>query len=316
MESRQLRYFAAIYEHGSVSGAAQTERVAASAVSHHLANLEAELGKTLFERKPRGMRPTAAGERLYVHARSILDAMQSAVSDLGSDPEEIAGEVSVGMAHSAIRAIGVDMMRRVLTDHPKLRLSMSESLSGSTLQQLMASEVDLALVYNPPSDPTLKTVPVLEEKMVCLGLPEIVGDTAEPIRVEELFDLPLILLRQGLSARALMNDQALLKRLEVHARIQINSISAIAGCLVEGLGCVIGTKLFMEQHVTSGNLVARPIIEPELSRTLCVCELSSRPATFAIEAVRKLAVDLVVAQVRSGRWDASVRSCQTRASSY
>ncbi len=64
MDSRQLRYFAAIYDHGTLSSAAEHLRVAISALSHHLANLERELSAPLFVRKPRGMQPTAAGERL------------------------------------------------------------------------------------------------------------------------------------------------------------------------------------------------------------------------------------------------------------
>ena len=55
--------------------AAVRERVAVSALSRHLANLEAELGTPLFERLPRGVRPTASGARLYDHARTILRSM-------------------------------------------------------------------------------------------------------------------------------------------------------------------------------------------------------------------------------------------------
>jgi len=43
-------------------------------------------------------------------------------------------------------------MRAVLAKYPNLKLSLTESLSGATLLHLMASEVDLALVYNPPSE--------------------------------------------------------------------------------------------------------------------------------------------------------------------
>ncbi len=57
------------------------------------------------------------------------------------------------MAYSAVKAIGVRLMQRVLADFPKLKISLSESHSGSTLLQLLASEVDLAMVYNPPQEP-------------------------------------------------------------------------------------------------------------------------------------------------------------------
>jgi len=305
MNSKQLTYFTAIYETGSLTKASGQVRVAVSALSHHLANLEDELGTELFVRKPRGMLPTAAGNRLYDHAKSILRSISAAESDIRDAGREIAGDVSIGLAYSAVKAIGVTLFQRVVEDYPKLRLSLSESLSGSTLMHLMDSEVDLALVYNPPQDSGLRTQAVLEEKMVCVGRPEFLGETDEPIRFDEILELPLIILRHGLSARALMADTALLKRLEAKARFQMNSVYAIAGSLQAGLGCAIGTTLIMKEHLDSGVLAARPIVEPELSRTLFMCELADRPATFALETVRNLTINLALQATRDGIWDAT-----------
>lgn len=304
MDARQLRYFAAIYEHGTLSNAAQHARVAVSALSHHLSNLETELATRLFVRKPRGLQPTAAGERLYVHAKSILKAMSAAERDIREAGGEISGEVSVGMAYSAVKAIAVTLARTILTDYPNLRLSLTESLSGSTLLHLMNSEVDLALVYNPPPGPGLKATPVLEERMVCVGTRAIIGDTDDPISFDELLGLPLILLRQGLSARAIVDDVSLLKRLEARAKLQMNSVHAIGGSLIAGLGCVIGTKLFMQDQLQSGALHFRPIVEPEMSRILYMCEMAGRPATFALETVREVILALVDDAVGSGQWEA------------
>ena len=91
MDSRQLRYFIAVYEQRNLSRAADQANVAQSALSHHIANLEAEFATPLFERKPRGMEPTAAGERLYEHARIILRAMAAAEREIREGGSEIAG---------------------------------------------------------------------------------------------------------------------------------------------------------------------------------------------------------------------------------
>lgn len=305
MDSRQLRYFTAIHEEGSLARAAEREHVAISALSRHLANLEAELGTQLCIREHRGMRPTAAGLRLYEHARNILRAMSAAETDLRDEGREVAGDVAIGMAYSAVKAIGVTLMQRVLADYPLVRLSLSESLSGSTLLHLLASEVDLALVYNPPPDPRLRTQAVLQEEMVLLGRPDIVGG-AGPISFDEMLELPLIILRQGLSARALLDDASMRKRLEERARLQMNSVSATAGSLLAGIGCAIGTQLFMQEHLAEGSLVARPIVAPELVRTLYICEMTDRPPTFALETVRQLCINLTLDAVASGRWDAKV----------
>lgn len=312
MDSRQLRYFAAIYEQKSIAQASETLHVASSALSHHLSNLESELAVRLFVRKPRGMWPTAAGERLYEHARTILRALAAAEQDVRGEGGEVSGDVSVGMAYSAVKAIGVTLMQRVLRDHPKLKLSLSESLSGATLVHLMASDVDLALVYNPPPDPKLRTTPIIEERMVCIGKPDIIGDTADAITFTELLELPIILLRQGLSARALLDDLTLLKKLEARARFQMNSVHAIAGSLSAGLGCIIGTHLFMRELLEDGTLHARPIVEPRLSRTLYLCELSERPSTFALETVRQLLIEMVLDCVARGDWDAEAVGARRR----
>src|SRR5712664_1618335 len=173
MDSRQLRYFIAVYEQRNLSRAADQANVAQSALSHHIANLEAEFTTALFERKPRGMEPTAAGERLYEHARIILRAMAEAEIKQGGGV--IAGDISIGMANSGVKAIGVPLMRAVLAKYPNLKLSLTESLSGATLLHLMASEVDLALVYNPPSEKDLIAEPVLEEQMFCVGTAKVIG---------------------------------------------------------------------------------------------------------------------------------------------
>lgn len=66
--------------------------------------------------------------------------------------------------------------------------------------------------------------------MVLLGRPDLLGGTG-PVPFEELLEFPLIILRQGLSARALLGDGSLRKQLERHARMQMNSVYAMTGSL-------------------------------------------------------------------------------------
>jgi len=306
LDTRQLHYFTSIYELGSLAQASAHLRIAASALSHHLAQMEARFGTPLFRRKPRGMEPTAAGHRLYGHARSILRAMAAAETDLSDAVGKISGPVAVGMSYSSVKAIGVGFITQVVRDFPKVQLALTESLSGAALPHLLASDVDMALVYNPPSDPIFESEPILEEKMVCVGHTDIIGDTDDPITFAELLELPIILLRQGVSARAIMDDVTLLKKIEAKAILQMNSVQAIAGSIEAGLGCVIGTRLFMQDQLERGTVRARPIISPVLSRTLYICHLAARPRTYALEAVRATLLNHVRAAVSSGAWEAQM----------
>ena len=182
--------------------------------------------------------PTAAGERLYEHARIILRAMAAAEREIREGASVIAGDISIGMANSGVKAIGVAADEaRCSPNIPKLKLSLTESLSGATLLHLMASEVDLALVYNPPSEKELIAEAVLEEQMFCVGTAKAGRQEQDADHVRGAERLPLILLLHGLSSRALLDDPVLLKRLEANAILHLNSITGMTGALVAGLGC-------------------------------------------------------------------------------
>jgi len=75
---RQIEYFVRVAEEGHVGRAAAKLRVAQPPLSRQIRALEDELGAVLFERTPRGMKLSSAGETFLTHARSILDAVESA----------------------------------------------------------------------------------------------------------------------------------------------------------------------------------------------------------------------------------------------
>lgn len=302
VDSRQLRYFSAVYEQRNLSRAANLSNVAQSALSHNLARLEAEFGLALFRRLPRGMQPTAAGERLYQHAKLILRAMTAAERDIKEASDRVSGEVVIGMAYSTVKAIGLQLMRSVLERYPGVRLSITESLSGTTLLHLLSAEVDLALVYNPPADAALALHPVLEERMVCVGKRAIIGDSDRPLTVEQFFGLPILLL--GHAGRAMLDNPSLLRRMEAAAKLRIQSVYAMQEALLAGLGCTLATRLYVREHLESGALHARPVVKPEISRTLHLCHLADRPATFLMEAMQRLTLSLIAREVASGAWDA------------
>lgn len=304
MDLRQLRYFLAIYEERSVSRAAAALNIAQSAMSLHVAKLEQELSAELFIRQPRGMIPTAAGERLSQHARSILRAFDAARDDIQQAGREVSGDISVGMGHSVMKTIGVAFMTRIVRDHPLVGLSISESLSFPTLTKVLRAEVDVAVIYNPPNDPQLLSTPILDEEMGCVGLPGLVGDTDAPIPFEEVLALPLVLLQQGVASRALLKDASLLKKLESRAVLQLNSVQGIAGAVTAGLGCAVATRTIMRDELSSGPLRYRPIVAPTLLRTLCLCRLANRPATFLTETVSQVLCALIDEAVADGTWPA------------
>ena len=303
MDIRQLQTFVAIYESGGISRAAERERTAPSVLSHHLANLEAQFPRPLFLRNPRGLLPTEYGQRLYAHAVQILRALQHAREDMYNMAGEISGQVAIGMAYTALQSIGRHLMRIVLEAHPGISLVLSETLSGSTISQLMDAHVDLALAYNPTQDARIKTTPLVEERMICIGKKHVIGDTTEPISVKTLLTLPFVLLRRGTMGRSVMDDPRLQKQFEQRARLQADNVNAVSLFVEEGHGCVIGTKSYLRRQIQSGEVSYRYIVKPTMLRTLHLCEHVDKPPSRAVELMRNLMLYLIASEVQSGNWE-------------
>src|SRR5688500_10991812 len=96
IDLRRLDVFREVAERGSFSGAALELGYTQSVVSHHVAQLERQLGVTLLERGKRPVRLTPAGERLYSHAGTILGAARTAEADLRAVAGLEAGTLRVG----------------------------------------------------------------------------------------------------------------------------------------------------------------------------------------------------------------------------
>ncbi len=100
MQYRHLYYFVKIVEAGSFSQAARTIHIAQPALSQQMGELEASLGIALLQRSARGIKATAAGQRLYEEASSILRRYENLPGLVRSSADDVQGLVSVGMPAS------------------------------------------------------------------------------------------------------------------------------------------------------------------------------------------------------------------------
>lgn len=305
MDTRQLKYFIEICRLKSLTYAADHCHVAASALSHHIANLETELGVALFQRKPRGMEPTASGLRLLSHARTILGAIDAATADLRDSQAEVSGEITVGMPNSVIRVIGASVMRTVLHDYPRVRLVLREGLSGATHSMLRSGTLDLALIFNPPAEAGTERQPLLTEELFCIGAPSVIGKDESAITFEEMARLPLMLLQSGVLARALVDKPGALARLEAAARIQLASVAATQAALIEGLGCTLAPKVLVPELLTTGHVIARPVVDPRPIRTLYLLTNTASEPTILREHMARLIRALIHAATAENRWPAA-----------
>jgi LysR family nitrogen assimilation transcriptional regulator len=299
---RQLRYFIAIADAGVLSRAAETLNIAQSALSHHVAALETDLGVKLLERRPRGIALTAAGRRLYEHASAVLSALGKAEEDVRTYNEAATGPVCIGLSHTALSMVALDVMKAVRKNSPGVHLTVVEALSPALVERVFSGTVDLALAYNPPRDARLDVELLQEEDLYLVGHPSLIGRSSSPIAFSAIPQRSVVGLTPMPASRAIIQTQVLRNQITPSETLEVDSLSALRMALEAGLGCAIRATVLAD--LAAEKYHARRIIDPPLTRSCALVSLADRPQTKAFLEVRKTMVEVVRSAVSAGRWPA------------
>jgi len=165
MDLRDLRYFAAIAEHGSMTAAAKALHVSQPTLTVAMQNLEEELKSQLLLRDRSGVTLTSTGEALLEHAREIfalLERAEQRVRGLESDDE---GTFVLGSNESLAAYFLPTFMARFLRDHPRIELLISNESSAAVRESVIERRVQFGLVVNPHPHPDLVIVDLFHDAM-------------------------------------------------------------------------------------------------------------------------------------------------------
>ncbi len=154
LKPRTLETFATVFDHGSVSVAAQVLNVSQPAVTRLVKTLEADLGLSLFRRTSRGVAPTPAAVLLRVRVRRILSEIRRADEDLAALADASLGVVHVGVLLAAASRLLPRAIARLQAMRPGVIVSVREGTNDQLLPALEAGELDLVVGRIPASFPS------------------------------------------------------------------------------------------------------------------------------------------------------------------
>jgi DNA-binding transcriptional LysR family regulator len=188
----RLRVLREVALHGSFSAAADALSYTQSAVSQQIATLEAEAGIALLERRPRGVRLTAAGEALVGHAEGIIARLDAAEAELSA----IAGLRGGRLRMASFPTAGATLMplaiARFRGGFPDVELTLAEGEPEEIAPRLQAGEFDLALLFE-FSDPSAALGPTTTSAGATDADQPADGPASERLTRVPLLDDPLYL---------------------------------------------------------------------------------------------------------------------------
>ena len=145
MEIRQIKYFVAVIDCGSLSSAARQVHVAQSALSKQMSALEDDLGVQLFHRSHNGVVASEAGKVFYEYAQGMLKHLGDARAAVSSSPDALSGSITVALPQSVATLLAMPLMRAVAARYPQVAFHLNEELTGNVMDQLLHGRIDLAL---------------------------------------------------------------------------------------------------------------------------------------------------------------------------
>jgi DNA-binding transcriptional LysR family regulator len=173
LKTRQLLLLVALAEEGNIHRAAQVLSMTQPAASKLLKDLEDVLEVPLFERLPRGMRPTWYGETMIRHARMALASLNQAHDELAALKTGHFGQVGIGAITSPGLALLPPAVALVKQEHPSLRISLDIETSPVLLERLEQGKLDIlvARLFAEHDKTNLRYEPLTEELVCAVARP-------------------------------------------------------------------------------------------------------------------------------------------------
>ncbi|ARM90059.1 LysR family transcriptional regulator protein [Rhizobium sp. CIAT894] len=237
---RQIQYFVAVAEQGSVTRAAQNLSISQSSVTEALKELETDLGVALFERHPRGLTITHNGHQFLRHATKILASVSDARTSFSGQQSALSGTLNIGVTSLVAGYVLSDLLARYRRACPGIEVSAIEDNGGYLEHLLVGGELDVAvMVISNLRDRMALQAEILETSPYRLWLP--MGHplvSADIISVADIAREPLIMLTVDEIEE---NTGKLLSALGArpHVAFRTRSVEAVRSLVATGAGVAL-----------------------------------------------------------------------------
>ena len=184
----QLRLIAAVARLGKLSLAADACSMTTPAASRMLADMETQLGTVLFERTPKGMLVTPAGDVLANHARKLVHDIDQMTKDFTAHLDGSGGSVRVGAVTGGALGVLIPAILELHRHVPLVDVSLDVASSAQLMRGLEAGEYDFTLSRLGPKDYSrdLDIHPAGRESVLLMVRREHPVADSGPVRLRDL----------------------------------------------------------------------------------------------------------------------------------
>jgi LysR family nitrogen assimilation transcriptional regulator len=277
---RQIHYFNMVHRLRRVSAAARGASMSQPALSEQIHKLEASVGGALFDRHGDGLIPTAKGARFAEIAMLIEAGFRRLTTEDSNATPPQSRRLSIGILPS-VNQYGflVNQITETILDiqayHPTLKLVIQEAPNGTLQDWVMRGLVGMAIVETVL--PHMPRLPLGSSE----GLAAVTHTRHKllppgPVKLVDLARLKLALPTNRFGLRQLFDTAAEERGLKIQPAMEIDALPMAVAILSRSPICTVLPPSAVQREISSGDLIAHPIIEPVVARRLFVIHSGER----------------------------------------
>jgi DNA-binding transcriptional LysR family regulator len=262
-----LRYLDQVARSGSIQKAAKELNIAASAIDRQILLLEQELDVELFERLPRGMRLTAAGDALVTLARRWR-----------GDERRVAAEIKQlqGVDQGHIRLVAMDshangflprFVERLAAEQPRISLEVEIASPDDAVTALLAGSADIAAIFNLTPRRDVHVHWSADLPFGCVVAPNHPLAKAETVSLQEVVAHPIALQSRALMIRRYLDARYGWLFADPQKALVTNSLQLVKQLARGGRYVAFTSELDAASELTTGQLRFLPVrdksVEPQ-----------------------------------------------------
>lgn len=268
MELNQLQSFILVATLNSFSKAAEILHLTQPAITHHIKNLEQELGEVLIERRGRTLLLTPAGEVFLEYARQIsnlTDAARETIHHFTSSRGRLT--IGAGTTNTIFRL--PDILKSYRQTHPQVEIRIRSGDSDLISRLVSENAVDLGLVTTVNPALNLETISLFSDRILLAAPP---GFPKGQVDMKELESQSLILFRSGSGFRRFLDDRFYQYQFIPNVTMELESIEAIIRLVASGLGLAFLPEVAIRDELADAELRQVEILgwEPMIRHTYLI----------------------------------------------
>lgn len=262
LQHRLLIYLDEVARSGSIRKAATRLHISASAINRQILALEEELGTPLFQRLPRKMVLTAAGETLIHHVRQSfkeLEWAQIKIEELkGLRRGEVAVAMMSGLAANLIPRTAAEFRRA----NPRVKLHLRQMTTGEDITNAVASgEADLGIGFDFVLQPSLRVITNVSGRLGAVVAPGHPLADKSYLRLSDCVPHLLAIADKSMVIRPYLNEIFARAMIPMQPLIETNSIEVMRQAAILDQALTFLTPFDIESDLRSSRLLWIPVRE-------------------------------------------------------